>query len=178
MDSYNLEPTNCCIPIFTYKFTYLRIAMLYLRIHLLIPTNCCIPIRTTFYLQISFTYKKLHINSYNIVPMNSSTIMNYQHVTSNICHLVDENNQWSSTILIPQGDGFLDIYLALMGDLSATPVGATKQLTVFPTGKSASFYCFNPDLYQGEELWPTLKEMLINAARVSGCSLSTKYSSL
>ena len=110
--------------------------------------------------------------------MNSSTIMNYQHVTSNICHLVDENNQWLSTIFIPQGDGFLDISSALMGDLSATPVGATKQPTIFPTGKSASFYCFDPDLYQGEESWPTLKEMLINAACVSGCRLSTNYSSL
>jgi hypothetical protein len=75
--------------------------------------------------------------------------MNYQHVTSDICRLVDENNQWSSTILIPQeGDGFLDISSALMGDLSATPAGATKQPTVFPTGKSASFYHFDPDLYQ------------------------------
>jgi hypothetical protein len=100
--------------------------------------------------------------------------MNYQHVTSDICHLVDENNQWSSTILIPQGDGFLDISSALMGDLSATSVGATKQPTIFPTGKSASFYRFDPDLYQGEESWPTLKEMLINAAHVSGCRLSKK----
>ncbi len=104
--------------------------------------------------------------------------MNYEHVTSNICRLVDENNQWSSTILIPQGGGFLDISVALIGDLSATPVGATKQPTVFSTGKSASFYCFDPDLYQGEESWPTLKGLLINAARVSGCRLSTKYLSL
>jgi hypothetical protein len=58
--------------------------------------------------------------------------MNYEHVTSNICHLVDENNQWSSTILIPQGDRFLDISSALMVDLSATPVGATKQQPFFP----------------------------------------------
>jgi hypothetical protein len=125
-----------------------------------------------------FTYKKLHINLYNVVPMNSSTIINYEHVTSDICHLVDENNQWSSTILIPQGDGFLDISSALMGDLSATLVGATKQPTIFPTGKSASFYCFDPDLYQGEESLPPPKEMLINAARVSGCRLSTNYMSL
>jgi hypothetical protein len=104
--------------------------------------------------------------------------MNYQHVTSNICSLVDENNQWSSTILILQGDGFLDISSALMGDLSVTPVGATEQPTVFSTGKSASFYCFDPDLYQEEESWPTLKEMLINAAHVSGCRLSTRYLSL
>jgi hypothetical protein len=109
--------------------------------------------------------------------MNSSTIMNYEHVTSDICRLVDENNQQSSTILIPQGGDFLDISSALIGDLSATPVGATKQPTV-PTGKSASFYRFDPDLYQGEESWPTLKEMLINAACVSGCRLSTNYSSL
>ena len=91
---------------------------------------------------------------------------------------MDENNQWSSTILIPQGDGFLDISSALMGDLSAIPVGATKQPTDFLTRKSVSFYRFDPDLYQGEESWPTLKEMLINAAHVSGCRLSTKYSSL
>ncbi len=104
--------------------------------------------------------------------------MNYEHVTSNICHLVDENNQWLSTILIPQGDGFLDISSAFIGDLSATPVGTTKQPTVFPTGKSASFYCFDPDLYQGEESWPTFKEMLVNTARVSGCRLSKNYLSL
>ncbi len=65
-----------------------------------------------------------------------------------------------------------------MGDLSATPVGATKQPTGFPTGKSASFYCFDPDLYQGEESWPTLKEMLVNAAHVSGHRLSINYLSL
>ncbi len=76
--------------------------------------------------------------------------MNYEHVTSDICSLVNENNQWSSTILIPQSDGFLDISSALMGNLSATPVGATKQPTVFPTEKSATFYCFDPDLYQRE----------------------------
>ena len=115
---------------------------------------------------------------YNVAPTNSSVIMKYQHHTSDICRLVDENNQWSSTILIPQGDGFLDIASAFMGDLSATPVGPTKQPTIFPTGKSASFYCFDPDLYQGEESWPTLKGLLINAARVSGCRLSTKYLSL
>jgi hypothetical protein len=135
----------------------------------------------------TYTYKLLPANldnvvptnyMYNIVPMNSSTIMNYEHVTTDICHRVDENNQWSSTILIPQGDSFLDISSALMGDLSATPVGATKQPTVFPTGKFASFYCFDPDLYQGEESWSTLKDMPINAACVSGCRLSTNYLSL
>jgi hypothetical protein len=41
----------------------------------------------------------------NFAPMNSSVIMNYQHLTSDMCHLVDENNQWSCTIVIPIGDG-------------------------------------------------------------------------
>ena len=42
----------------------------------------------------------------------------------------------------------LDISSALMGDFSATPVGATNQPTVYPSGKAASFYRFDPDLYQ------------------------------
>ncbi len=114
----------------------------------------------------------------NITPMNSSVMMNYQHLALDICHLVNENNQWSSTIVIPQGDGFLDISSALMGDFSSTPVGATNQPTVYPSGKAASFYHFYPDLYQGEQSWPTLKAVLINAGRVSGCKLTTKYSTL
>jgi hypothetical protein len=104
--------------------------------------------------------------------------MNYQHLTSDICSLVDEYNQWSCTIVIPQGDGFLDISSTLIGDFSATLVGATNQPNVYPSGKAASFYCFDLDLYQGEQSWPTLKAMLINAGRVSGCRLTTKYSSL
>jgi hypothetical protein len=110
--------------------------------------------------------------------MNSSVIMNYQHLTLDICHLVNENNQWTSNIVIPQGDGFLDISSALMGEFATTPVGATNQPTVYPSGKAASFYHFDPDLYKGEQSWPTLKAMLINAGRVSGCRLTTKYLSL
>jgi hypothetical protein len=74
-------------------------------------------------------------------------MMNYQHLTSDICRIVNENNQWSSTIVIPQGDGFLVISSTLMGNFSATPVGATNQPTVYPSGKAASFYRFDPDLY-------------------------------
>jgi hypothetical protein len=69
--------------------------------------------------------------------MNSSVIMNYHQLTSDICRLVDENNHWSSTIVIPQGDGFLDISSALLGAFSATPVGATNQPNVYPSGKAA-----------------------------------------
>jgi hypothetical protein len=49
---------------------------------------------------------------------------------------------------------------------------------VYLTGKAASCYRFDPDLYKGEQSWPTLKAMLINAGRVSGCRLTTKYLSL
>ena len=65
-----------------------------------------------------------------------------------------------------------------MGKSSTTPVGATNQPTMYLSGMAASFYCFDLDLYQGEQLWPTLKAMLINAGRVSGCRLTTKYLSL
>jgi hypothetical protein len=83
----------------------------------------------------------------NFAPTNSFVIMNYQHLTSDICRLVDENNLWSCTIVIPIGDGFFDISSALMGDFSATPVGATNQPYVYPSGKASSFYRFDPDLY-------------------------------
>ncbi len=65
-----------------------------------------------------------------------------------------------------------------MGEFATTPVGATNKPTVYPTGKAASCYRFNPDLYEGEQSWPTLKAMLINSGRVSGCQLTTKYLSL
>jgi hypothetical protein len=151
---------------FTYKFTYLQIGL----------TNSS-----------TLSYDLVHTNLdnilptnslYNVTPTNSSVMMNYQHLTLDICCLVDENNQWSSTIVSTQGDGFLDISSTLMGDFSATPVSATNQLTVYPSGKAASFYRFDPDLYQGEQSWPTLKAMLINAGHVSGCRLTTKYLSL
>ncbi len=83
----------------------------------------------------------------SFAPTSSSVVMNYQHLTSDICRLVDEINQWSCNIVIPQGDGFLDISSALMGDFSATPVGATNQPNVYPSGKAASFYCLDSDLY-------------------------------
>jgi hypothetical protein len=60
--------------------------------------------------------------------------MNYQDLTSEICRLVDKNNQWTSAIIIPQGDGLLDVTSALRGVLSSHPVGATNQPTAFPVG--------------------------------------------
>jgi hypothetical protein len=83
----------------------------------------------------ALSYNLVHTDLDNVLPMNSisnfaptnsSVIMNHQHLTSDICHLVDENNQWSCTIVIPIGDVFLDISSALMGDFSASPVVATN----------------------------------------------------
>jgi hypothetical protein len=107
----------------TYEFTYLQIGSFHIQIHLptdltVVPTNSS-----------TLSYDSVHTNLDNVLPMNSlsnfapmnsSVIMNYQHLTSDICRLVDENIQWSCTIVIPQGDGFLDISSALMGDFSAS----------------------------------------------------------
>ncbi len=82
----------------TYEFTYLRIGLFHIQIHLptdltVVPTNSS-----------TLSYDLVHTNLdnvlptnslYNVAPMNSSVIMNYQHLTSDICCLVDENNQWS-----------------------------------------------------------------------------------
>ncbi len=141
-----------------------------------VPTNAS---TLSYYLVHTNLNNVLPSNSlHNVAPTNLSVIMNYQHFTLDICRLVDENNQWSCTIVIPQGDGFLDISSASMGDFSATPVSATNQPNVYPSGKAASFYCFDPDLYQGEQSWLTLKAMLINTGHVSGCRFTTKYLSL
>jgi hypothetical protein len=79
----------------TYEFTYVQIGstklstlsydLMHTNLDNILPTN----------------------SLYNVTPMNSSVIMKYQHLTSDICRLVNENNQWSSTIVIPQGDGIL-----------------------------------------------------------------------
>ncbi len=84
-DSYNLEPMNCCIPIFTYKFMYLQIATLYLRIHLRTPTNCCIPIRITLYLQIHLwlvTYKFVQCHTYELIYNHELWACYFQHMPS------------------------------------------------------------------------------------------------
>ena len=84
--------------------------------------------------------------------------MNFEDLTHDICHLVDDNNRWKSVLEIPPGDGFL-ISSALQDDLSSVPVGAINQPDTFPVGKSASFYHFDPELFYGEESWPKLKNI-------------------
>jgi hypothetical protein len=94
--------------------------------------------------------------------------MNYESISKEICHLVEQANIWSSTITIPQGDKYLDISSAAMGKLSTTPIGASYQPVTFPKGKSASFYRFDPQIFN-ENSWPKLKEMLTKVGCVSGC---------
>jgi hypothetical protein len=72
----------------------------------------------------------------------------------------------SSTIVIPDGDNFLDISSPAMGESSFIPIDATKQPTVYPKGKAASVYCFDPDTHD-ENSWPKLKSMITKVCCVS-----------
>jgi hypothetical protein len=85
--------------------------------------------------------------------------MNYKAISNKICHLVEQMNTWSSTITIPQGDEYIDISSAAMGKLSTTPIGAYNQPLTFPKGKSASFFQFDPKIFN-ENSWPMLKDVL------------------
>jgi hypothetical protein len=100
--------------------------------------------------------------------------MNYESISNEICHLVEQANIWSSTITIPQGDEFLDISSAAMGKLSATPIGASNQPFIFPKGKSASVYRLDPEIFN-ENSWPKIKDMLTKVGCVSGCRLSVSH---
>jgi hypothetical protein len=97
--------------------------------------------------------------------------MNYESISSEICHLVEQANIWSSTITIPQGDEYFDISSAAMGKFSTTPIGASNQPFTFPKGKSASVYRFDPQIFD-ENSWPKLKDMLTKVGCVSGCRLT------
>jgi hypothetical protein len=79
--------------------------------------------------------------------MKLNLIMNYQDITNEICQLVDKSNVWSSTIVLPNGDNILDISSAAMGESSITPINATKQPGVYPKGKVASVYQFDPGIH-------------------------------
>jgi hypothetical protein len=61
-----------------------------------------------------------------------------------------------------------------MGTASVTPANATKQPDVYPKGRAASVYCFDPDIY-GENSWMQLKSTLTQVGCVSGCRLVLHY---
>jgi hypothetical protein len=100
--------------------------------------------------------------------------MNYDSMSKVICHLVEQSNIWSSTITIPQDENYVDISSAAMGQLSTTPIGVSNQPVTFPKGKSASFYRFDPQIFN-ENSWPKLKEMLTKVGCVSGCRLTVSH---
>jgi len=100
--------------------------------------------------------------------------MNYKTISNDICHLVEQMNTWSSTITIPQGDEYLDISSAARGKLSTTPIGTYNQPLTFPKGKSASFFRFDPKIFN-KNSWPMLKDVLTKVGCVSGCRLAISH---
>ena len=102
-------------------------------------------------------------------------MMNYQGISNNICLLVEEMHTWSSTIIIPQDEGYLNISSAAMGKLSTVPIGAYNQPLTFPKGRSASFFRFDPKIFH-ENSWPMLKDVPMKVGCVSGCRLAVSHS--
>jgi hypothetical protein len=100
--------------------------------------------------------------------------MNCNDITNKICRLVDKTHEWSSTILLPDGDKSIDISSNAMGKASITPAKATKQPDVYLKGKAASVYHFNPDIYD-ESSWMKLKYTLTQVGCVSGSRLVLCY---
>jgi hypothetical protein len=100
--------------------------------------------------------------------------MNFYNITNGISRLVEENNVWSSTTLLPVGDRYIDISSATMGTASVTPSNATKQPDLYPKGRAASVYHFDLDIY-GKNSWMQLKSTLAQVGCVSGCGLVLHY---
>ena len=100
--------------------------------------------------------------------------MNYYNITNEISRLVEETHVWSSTILLPDGDRCIDISSAAMGTASVTLANATKQPDVYPRGRAASVYPFDPGIYD-DNSWIKLKSTLTQVGCVSGCRLVLLY---
>ena len=92
--------------------------------------------------------------------------LSYSDITSDICRLVDLSNEWSSTVIIPNGIDRLDISSAAMGELSTTPVGTTNQPYQFPRYRnSSSLFRFDPQIY-GEKFLAKASEDATNHRRM------------
>ncbi len=115
--------------------------------------------------------EKLYIRSADTINYFRSSL-----ACCEVCHLVEEMNTWSSSITIPQGDEYLDISSAAMGKLSTTPIGTYNQPSIFPKGRSASYFRFDPELFN-ENSWPMLKNVLTKVGCVSGCRLALSHTS-
>jgi hypothetical protein len=55
-----------------------------------------------------------HRSFYKLAHIHWYRIMNYYDITNEICKLVDETHEWSSTILLPDGDKCIGISSAAM----------------------------------------------------------------
>ncbi len=121
-------------------------------------------------------YLGMHHTFYTSWYLSINIIMNYYNITNKICRLVDddETHEWSSTILLRDGNKNIKISSAAMGTASVTLANATKQPDVFPKGRAASVYCFDPDIYD-ENSWMKLKSTLTQAGCVSVCRLVLRY---
>jgi hypothetical protein len=100
--------------------------------------------------------------------------MNHYDISNKIYRLVEENHVWSSTVLLPDGGRCIDISSAATGTASVTLANATKQPDVYPKGRAASVYCFDPDIYC-ENSWMQLKSTLTQVGCVSGRRLVLHY---
>jgi hypothetical protein len=125
----------------------------------------------------SIPYIQLHIIRIRIILFKYTIYELWCRInlSKEISRLAELTNYWSSTIIIPQGDAFLNISSAAQGKLSVTPDGATNQPNVYPKGQSPSLYRFDPDIF-GENDWQKLKGMLSKVGCVSGCKLTTHFS--
>jgi hypothetical protein len=100
--------------------------------------------------------------------------MNYYDITNKISRLIEETHEWSSIILLPDGDKCIDISSAAKDTASVTPAKATKQPDVYLKGGAASVYRFDLGIY-GENSWMQLKLTLTQVGCVSGCRLVLHY---
>jgi hypothetical protein len=100
--------------------------------------------------------------------------MNYYNITNEISKLVEENHEWSSIIILPDGDKCIDIYSAAMGKASVTPANATKQPDVYQKGRAASVYHFDLGIYDENSLMQ-LKSTPTQVGCNIGCRLGLRY---
>jgi len=100
--------------------------------------------------------------------------MNYEVVSKEICCLAELTNNWSSTIIIPQGDAFVNISSAAQGNFLLLQMVQLISLMSIPK-ENLHPYRFDSDIF-GEKDWPKLKGMLSKVGCVSGCKLTTQYS--
>jgi hypothetical protein len=100
--------------------------------------------------------------------------MNYYDITNKISRLLEETHEWSSTILLPDDNKCIDISSAAMCTASVTPANATKQPNVYPKGRAASVYCFDPEICD-ENFWMQLTSTLTQVGCGSGCRLVLGY---